>query len=69
MFLTQENLTLIIATLITGLLSPLSLQVMQHYLKRRSDKKKHTLDQNEAVKKDELVTSSQIGRASCRERV
>lgn len=57
MYFNAENLTLIIVALITGFISPISLQLMQHLMRRKTEKKKHTLDQNEAIKKDELVTS------------
>lgn len=52
-----ENLTLIIVALITGLLSPLSIQIMQYFFRRNAINKKHNLNQNEAIKKDELITS------------
>jgi hypothetical protein len=57
MYFNAEHLTLIIVALITGLISPLTLQLMQYLMRRKSEKKKHTLNQNEAIKKDELVTS------------
>ena len=52
-----QHLTLIIVALITGLISPLSLQIFQFFLKRRQDRKKHTLAQNGAIKTDELITT------------
>jgi hypothetical protein len=51
------HFTLIIVALITGIVSPLTLQLFQFLFKRKRDKCKHTLNQNEAIKKDELVTS------------
>ena len=57
MYFNAEHLTLIIVALITGLISPLTLQLMQYLMRRKNEKKKHTLNQNEAIKKDELVTS------------
>lgn len=50
------HFTLILVALITGLISPLTLQFLQFFVKRKIDKSKHTLNQNEAIKKDELVT-------------
>jgi len=52
-----QHFTLIIVALITGLISPLSLQILQFFLKKRQDKKKHTLAQNGAIKADELITT------------
>jgi hypothetical protein len=57
MYFNAEHLTLIIVALITGLISPLTLQLMQYLMRKKTEKKKHTLNQNEAIKKDELVTS------------
>lgn len=51
------NVAVIIAALITGVVSPVTLQLVQHYLKKRSEKKKHTLDSNQAIQKDNLITS------------
>jgi hypothetical protein len=53
-----ENFTLIIVALITGLISPLSIQIMQYlFFKRKSVNNKHNLNQNEAIRKDELISS------------
>ncbi len=57
MYFNAEHLTLIIVALITGLISPLTLQLMQYLMRKKTEKKKHTLNQNEAIKKDELVTT------------
>ena len=51
------HLTLIIVALITGFISPLTLQLIQFFLKRNKGNLKHTLDQNDAIKNDELITS------------
>lgn len=51
------HFTLIVVALITGIISPLTLQLVQFFFKRKKEKCKHTLNQNEAIKKDELVTS------------
>ena len=53
------HLTLIIVALITGVVSPMTLQLMQYYLKKRNDSKKvkHSLNQNEAIHTDEQITS------------
>jgi len=53
------HLTLIIVALITGVVSPITLQLMQYYLKKRNDSKKvkHSLNQNEAIHTDEQITS------------
>ena len=53
------HLTLIIVALITGVVSPITLQLMQYFLKKRNDSKKikHSLNQNEAIHKDDLITS------------
>ena len=60
-FLTFDtyHLTLIIVALITGVVSPITLQLMQYYLKKRNDSKKvkHSLNQNEAIHTDEQITS------------
>lgn len=54
----EENFTLIIVALITGLISPLSIQIVQYFFfKRRTSNQKHNLNQNEAIRKDELITS------------
>jgi hypothetical protein len=57
MVLDFENIAIIVAALITGVISPITLQLMQHYLKLRMEKKKHTLDNNSAIEKDTLITS------------
>ena len=53
------HLTLIIVALITGVVSPITLQLMQYFLKKRNDSKKvkHSLNQNEAIHTDEQITS------------
>jgi hypothetical protein len=56
MHFSAEHLTLIIVALITGLISPLTVQLMQYFMRRGSEHKKRNLNQNEAIKKDELVT-------------
>jgi predicted transcriptional regulator YheO len=52
-----QHFTLIIVALITGLISPLALQILQFFLKKKQEKKKHTLAQNDAIKTDELITT------------
>lgn len=61
MFFDFANITLIIVALITGVISPIVLQVTQHILRRRSDRKKHTLNKNHAIEKDSLITSKLRG--------
>jgi hypothetical protein len=52
-----SHLTVIIVALITGIFSPLTLQLFQFFLKRKKETCKHNLNHDEAIKKDELVTS------------
>lgn len=51
------HFTLIIVALITGILSPITLQIVQYFFKRKKVNCKHTLNHNDAIKKDELITS------------
>jgi hypothetical protein len=59
MAIDAENLTLIIVALITGLISPLSLQIMQFVLKKVHEKNenKHSLNKNQLIENDELIES------------
>lgn len=54
-----SSLTVIISALITGVISPITLQIMQHILKKRNEKRKYknTLDNNFAIENDNLITS------------
>jgi hypothetical protein len=61
MYFNAEHLTLIIVALITGLISPITLHLIQSLTRRKTEKKKHNLTQNEAIKKDDLVTSKLRG--------
>jgi hypothetical protein len=52
-----EHLTLIIVALISGLISPLSLQIMQFFLKKRYNEEKHSLNKNKLIEHDQLIES------------
>lgn len=52
---TASHLTPIIVALITGILSPLTLQVLNYFLKKRNLKKKESLNNKEHIKTDELI--------------
>lgn len=52
-----HNITIIITALITGVISPIVLQLMQHYLRRQRTKEKHDLNSNSAIETDTLITS------------
>lgn len=51
----NSNFTAIIVALITGILSPLTLQIFNYLLKKRNSKKKESLNNKEHIKTDELI--------------
>jgi predicted transcriptional regulator YheO len=51
------HLTLIIVALISGVLSPISLQIAQYLFKKKRESKKTSLDHNNAIKTEDLITS------------
>jgi hypothetical protein len=52
---TASHLTTIIVALITGILSPLTLQIFYYLLKRKNTKKKESLNSKEHIKTDESI--------------
>lgn len=57
MYFDAYHITLIIVALITGIVSPITMQVIQHFFKKKKERCKNNLNHDEAIKKDELVTS------------
>lgn len=52
---TASHLTTIIVALITGILSPLTLQIFYYLIKRKNTKKKESLNSKEHIKTDESI--------------
>jgi hypothetical protein len=52
---TASHLTTIIVALITGILSPLTLQIFYYLVKRKNIKKKESLNSKEHIKTDESI--------------
>lgn len=50
-----SHFTLIIVALITGILSPITLQVVQYFFKKKTSNIKHSLSKNNDIKKDEHI--------------
>ena len=55
--LDQNNLTLIVVALITGILSPITLQLTQAFLKNRKDLAKHSLCRGNEINNDEAINA------------
>jgi hypothetical protein len=55
MFFSPQEIALIIVALISGVLSPITVQLFQNYLKHKNAKKKHDLARNSLLKNDELI--------------
>ena len=57
MIFSENNITAITVALITGILSPLCLQIFNYYSNKRKDKMKHSLDDKSSVQNEESIIS------------
>jgi hypothetical protein len=56
-YLNQNNFTLIIVALITGILSPITLQLTQVFLRNKKDSAKHSLCRGNEINNDEAINA------------
>jgi hypothetical protein len=57
MIFSENNITAITVALITGILSPLCLQIFNYYSNKRKENKKHTLDDRYSTENEESILS------------
>lgn len=54
---TANNITAIGVALITGILSPLFLHVLNHFANKKKERKKHSLDERHCIENEESIIS------------